>query len=73
MKKESYVNPKNEEKTTSSKPVSRKSVNERTHELARLTKRIDPDITQADYEQAKREITGETDIGRQNAVLDADE
>ncbi|MDA9764285.1 hypothetical protein N9C83_02875 [Opitutales bacterium] len=56
---------------SASNPVTRKAVNERTHELAKLAKRTYPDITQGDYEKAKREITGETDIDKQNTALDA--
>ena len=50
---------------------SRAAVHVRTQELAGLAGRAHPRVTQADYEQAKREITGETDVDRQNAVLDA--
>ncbi len=33
--------------------------------------RRDFEITQVDYEQAKRDVTGEVDLDRQNAVLGA--
>lgn len=56
---------------TASNPVTRKSVNERTHELALLAGRIHPKVTQVDYERAKREITGESDRNKQNAALDS--
>lgn len=49
---------------------TRASVNIRTHELALLAGRIAPYVTQRDYEQAKREITGETDRDLQNELLD---
>jgi hypothetical protein len=52
-------------------PVTREAVNERTHQLAKLAGRKHPDITQADYEQAKEEITGESDKDKQNEALDA--
>ena len=52
-------------------PATRTQVSERTHELAVLAGRAPPYVTQADYQQAKRELTGETDLDRQNAMLDA--
>lgn len=51
--------------------ASRAAVHVRTQELAALAGRVHPQVSQADYEQAKREITGETDTERQNAVLDS--
>ena len=56
-------------KTTGS--VSRERVNDRTHELAALSGRASPQIVQADYEQAKRDVTGESDHDRQDAILDS--
>lgn len=52
-------------------PVTREMVYQRTHELAVLAGRDSRRIQQADYEQAKRELTGEMDSDRQQAVLDA--
>jgi hypothetical protein len=46
-------------------------VQARTRELAVLAGRTPLAITQSDYEQARREMTGETDMDRQEAVLDA--
>lgn len=51
--------------------VSRAAVHVRTQELAALAGRVPPQVSQADYERAKREITGETDVNRQNAALDS--
>ncbi len=51
--------------------ASREKVRVRTHELALRAGRTPPHVTQADYEQAKRELTGETELERQLAVLDA--
>lgn len=51
--------------------VSRAAVHIRTQELAALAGRVAPQVSQADYEQAKREITGETEVNRQNAALDS--
>lgn len=50
--------------------MSRAAVNVRTHEIAAHAGRVPPQVSQADYEQAKREITGETDVDRQNTLLD---
>ena len=52
-------------------PVTRARVQARAEELARLAGRIAPDVAQIDYLQAKREITGESDSDRQDAILDA--
>lgn len=41
----------------------------RTVELALDAGRSSMEINQRDYEQAKRELTGETDFDRQHAVL----
>ncbi len=44
-------------------------VRRRTVELATSAGRSPIEIRQRDYEQAKRELTGETDFDRQQAVL----
>jgi hypothetical protein len=49
--------------------VTREMVYERTRRLASSSGRGPQDINQADYEQAKRELTGETDAERQASVL----
>ena len=46
-------------------------VHERARELSIMAGRESHQVTQADYEQAKRELTGESDIDRQDALLDA--
>jgi hypothetical protein len=51
--------------------VSRRMVQQRASELARSSGRKAHEVKQADYEQAKRELTGERDADRQNAILDA--
>lgn len=58
------------DRATGNRPVTRTEVNIRTHELAALAGRVPPYVTQKDYEQAKRDVTGETDRDRQNAMLD---
>lgn len=52
-------------------PVTREMVNTRARALTLLAGYAAPHVRQADYEQAKRELTGESDIDRQNAVLDS--
>ncbi len=52
-------------------PMTRARVDARTHELALLAGRSPPHVTQSDYEQAKREVTGESDIDLQEAILDS--
>lgn len=51
--------------------VTRERVHARTQEFAVRAGRRPPQVSQADYEQAKREVTGETEIDRQYAALDA--
>jgi hypothetical protein len=51
--------------------VSRNMVHQRASELAQIEGRNPLSISQADYEQAKRELTGESDIDRQEAILDS--
>lgn len=51
--------------------ATRALVAARTQELAAAAGRIPPHVTQDDYEQAKRELTGETDRDRQIAILDS--
>ncbi len=53
-------------------PVScatREMVHARTSELATLAGRRPYEIIQRDYEQAKRELTGERDFDKQEAIL----
>ncbi|MEO6994010.1 MAG: hypothetical protein ABI273_10295 [Lacunisphaera sp.] len=52
-------------------PVTRAMVQARARELALIAGRTAHEVTQADYEQAKRELTGESDVDRQDALLDA--
>jgi hypothetical protein len=49
--------------------MTREKVRARTRELAILAGRSADDISQLDYERAKRELTGESNIDRQEAVL----
>ncbi len=48
--------------------VTLQMVRSRTVELAKASGRSSIEIRQRDYEQAKRELTGETDFDRQYAV-----
>jgi hypothetical protein len=52
-------------------PVTREMVHARTRELALIGGRAPTGVSQADYERAKRELTGESDEDRQDAILDA--
>ena len=49
---------------------TREMVMSRTLELASMAGRRADQIRQGDYEQAKRELTGESDFDRQQAILD---
>jgi hypothetical protein len=51
--------------------VTRDMVHERARELAKISGRAPHDVSQSDYEQAKRELTGESDMDRQEEVLEA--
>lgn len=53
-----------------SNTITRAMLHARTRELAAKAGRIPPDVTQTDYEQAKRELTGEADLDLQNPFLD---
>jgi hypothetical protein len=47
-------------------------VHRRASQLAALARRPRLAVSQSDYEQAKRELTGERDLDRQQFVLNAD-
>jgi hypothetical protein len=51
--------------------VSRKTVRERAIELAVINGRSAQDVSKSDWEQAKRELTGESDLDPKEAVLEA--
>ena len=53
-----------------SRPVTRAMVYARTVELAAMAGRNSHQFNQGDYERAKRELTGESDFDRQQAILD---
>jgi len=50
--------------------VTRQMVHDRTLELAQIDGRNSHQIKQVDYEQAKRDLTGESDFERQQQILD---
>jgi hypothetical protein len=52
-------------------PTMRDKLHALTCLLAQKAGRIAPRVSQADYERAKREVTGEADLERQNAILDS--
>jgi hypothetical protein len=51
--------------------VTRKMVRERATELALINGRSAQDVSATDWEQAKRELTGEPDIDPKEAVLES--
>ncbi len=51
--------------------VTREMVQARTRALALIAGRAPPEVSHTDYEQAKRELTGESDVDRQDAILDS--
>jgi hypothetical protein len=51
------------------RPITRESVHQRTRELAAFAGRDSIHVSFADYEQAKQEVTGESDFERQEARL----
>ena len=51
--------------------VTRKLVRERAMELAVINGRSTQDVSKSDWEQAKRELTGQPDIDPQTAALEA--
>ncbi len=52
-------------------PMIRKMVHERTRELALAAGRDPLQVTHSDYQRARRDITGESEFERQDAVLNA--
>ncbi len=48
----------------------RERLNNRTHILAANGGRALTGVSQSDYEQAKRDVTGESDLELQNAILE---
>lgn len=52
-------------------PVTREMVQSRARELALIAGRAPPHVAQVDYEHAKRELTGESDMDRQDTLLDS--
>jgi hypothetical protein len=51
--------------------VTRDMVHARARELAMISGRAAHEVSQADYEQAKRELTGESDMDRQDEILES--
>lgn len=59
------------DRSSGSGPATRARVRARARELALLAGVAPPQVMQVHYEQAKREITGESEPARQEAILDA--
>jgi len=51
--------------------VTRKMVRERAVELAIINGRSAQDVSKSDWEQAKRELTGEPDVDPKEAILES--
>src|SRR5580658_1664819 len=51
--------------------VTRKMVRERAIELAAINGRSAPEASKSDWEQARRELTGNSDMGSKEAVLES--
>jgi hypothetical protein len=51
--------------------VSRKMVRERATELAVINGHSAQDVSKSDWEQAKRELTGESDVDPKEAILES--
>ncbi len=58
-------------KSTGIGTVTRKMVRERATELALINGRSPHEVSAADWEQAKRELTGEPDIDPKEALLES--
>jgi hypothetical protein len=52
-------------------PVTREMVRARAREIALMAGRAPPHVSQADHDQAKRELTGGADMDRQDAALES--
>src|ERR1700691_2406931 len=59
------------EKFTGIGAVTRDMVHERARELAMISGRAPHDVSQSDYEQAKRELTGGSDMDSQEEILES--
>jgi len=51
-------------------PATRATARARARELCAMAGRRLEQVTQADYERVKRELTGASDVDRQDALLD---
>jgi len=52
-------------------PVTREMIHARASELALIAGRVPPQIEQADYEQAQRELAGGPELDRRESVLES--
>jgi hypothetical protein len=51
--------------------VSRDMISKRASELAFLSGRVPPEVTEADYQQAERELSGGSELDRQDEAIDS--
>lgn len=52
-------------------PITRVQLHNRAHELAVIAGRVPPQVSQADYEEAKRELTAKPDGNQSEIALDS--
>ena len=57
------------DRSNADRPPIRERLRVRTRELALRAGRIPPHVAQLDYEQAKRELTGKSELDEQAAVI----
>lgn len=58
------------ENPSGARPLTREKVRVRARALASIEGRTPVEVLQADYEQAKRELTGKSGLAQQEAMLD---
>jgi hypothetical protein len=51
--------------------VSRDMINKRARDLALLSGRMPPEVTEGDYQRAERELAGGSELDRQDQVIEA--
>jgi len=51
--------------------VTREMINKRAHELALISGRPDREVTDADFQQARRELNGESDLDSREEALES--
>ena len=62
--------PRPDPKSAMTNLVTREMVRTRSHELVQRAGREPSEVTHRDYSQARQELTGESDLDRQEARMD---